>query len=107
MAEWMLLVWFAPREFGTDDRDDGRQGIRQIVDCIEQHGNGIRCDADGRLEGRKQDVDDDADDTRAHDDASAHRHLFFDWYSCMILCHVVAPFLARHARQSESQEILS
>ena len=91
MAERVLLVRLAAREFGTGDRDDGRQRVGQVVDGIEQHGDGVRRQSDGCLEGREQDVDDDADETRAHDDLPAHGHLLFYWYRIGIFCHGDTP----------------
>ena len=75
MAERVLAVRLAPREFRAGHRDDRGQGIRKVVDGIKEYGDGIGREAHGCLEGCEQDVDDDAHEASPHDDAAACRHL--------------------------------
>lgn len=78
MAERMLLIRLAVRELRACDRDDRGQGVGEIVDRIEQHGDGIGRETDRRLKSRKQNIDKNAHNTRAHDDFAPVYHFFFD-----------------------------
>ena len=69
VAEGVLLIGQPARQLGADDGDDGGQGVGQVVDRVQDHGDRVGDDADARLEGRQEYVGQDADDAGADDDA--------------------------------------
>jgi hypothetical protein len=65
IAKGVLAVGLLAGKLGAHDGDDGRRGVRQVVDGVEHDGDGVHEQAERRLEGREQDVCHDARRSRA------------------------------------------
>ena len=67
VAEGVLVVRAALGELYAEDRDDGAEGVRQVVHGVQHNGDGVGQEAHRRLEACEEEVGNDADDARAGD----------------------------------------
>ena len=68
VTEWVFFVGQFSRELVADNRDDGRERVREVVHGIENDGDGVCHKADNRLDARENDVCDYPDNACSYDD---------------------------------------
>ena len=83
----MLFVGQFSRELVADNRDDGRERVREVVHGIENDGDGICHEADNRLDARENDVGDNSDNASFDDDLIAV--FFVVLFFIAVLCHMI------------------
>ena len=87
VTERVLFVGQFSRELVTDNRDDGRERVREVVHGVENDGNGISHEADNRLDARENDVGDNPDNASSDDDLIAV--FFVVLFFIAVLCHMI------------------
>ena len=64
----VLFVRLSAGQLGADDGDDRGQGVGKVVHRVQHHGNGVGQQTHKGLEARQQQVGQDAQNTRPHND---------------------------------------
>ena len=67
VSEWMLFVRFSARQLRSHDGDQRAAGVGDVVDGVQNDGNGVGHQADHRFERSKEHVGNDPDDAGPDD----------------------------------------